>query len=64
MIIPRLIELSGRLGDAVERRSTGFVGHCRDPFGVIHDARPGGIIHLVDGVQPRTNDVSLGCVPA
>ena len=60
MIIPKLIELSGRLGDAVERRPTGFVGHCRDPFGVIHDARPGGIIHLVGGVQQRTNTSASG----
>ena len=34
-----------------DRRLTGFVGHCRDPLGIIHDACRGGIIQAFDGLQ-------------
>lgn len=63
MIVPKLVEPIRRLGDAVDRCLTGFIGHCGDPLGVIHDARRRGIIQVFDGLQEGTNDVRLGRIP-
>ena len=63
MGILQRIEVIGRLGDAVDRRLTGLVGHCRDPLGVIYNTRPGEVVHLVDGLQQRANDIWLRGIP-
>ena len=63
MSVPKFVKSIGRLGNAINCRLPRFVRHRCNALGVIDDASARGIIHPIDGLQERTNDIGLRRIP-